>query len=49
MSDTEITFYGFIIITAVGSYWWGHKTGIHNTLSFLHSKGIIEYEEEEEE
>ena len=49
MTDTEILFYVFIVVTAIGSYWWGHKTGTNNTLSFLHNEGIIEFEEEGEE
>ena len=48
ITEIEMYFFAFIIITAIGSYWYGHRTGIHNTLNFLNTKGIIDFEEEEE-
>ena len=47
MSDLEIMMYTFITISAVGSYWVGHKKGVTNTVDFLEQEGILEYEKEE--
>jgi hypothetical protein len=47
MSDLDIIMYTFITVTAVGSYWFGHKKGVSNTVEFLEQEGILEFEEEE--
>jgi len=47
MSDLEILTYGFITVTAIGSYWFGHKKGVSNTVEFLEQEGILEFEKEE--
>jgi hypothetical protein len=47
MTDLEILGYIFIIITAIGSYWFGHKKGVSNTVEFLEQEGILEFEKEE--
>jgi len=47
MSDQEIMMYIFIAISAVGSYYYGHKQGISNTVEFLENEGILEFEKEE--
>jgi hypothetical protein len=47
MSDLEIMMYTFITIAAVGSYWFGHKKGVSNTVEFLEQEGILEFEAEE--
>jgi hypothetical protein len=47
MSDLELMTYTFVAITAVGSYFLGHRKGVSNTVEFLEEKGIIEFAEEE--
>jgi len=47
MSDLEILFYTFIVVTSVGSYYYGHKHGISNTVSFLENEGVLEFEKED--
>jgi hypothetical protein len=47
MSDAELMTYTFIAITAVGSYYYGHKKGVSNTVEFLEQEGILEFEKEE--
>jgi hypothetical protein len=47
MSDLEIMMYTFITIAAVGSYWFGHKKGVSNTVEFLEQEGILEFEAED--
>jgi hypothetical protein len=47
MSDLEIMMYTFITIAAVGSYWFGHKKGVSNTVEFLEQEGVLEFEAEE--
>ena len=47
MSDLDIIMYTFITVTAVGSYWFGHKKGVSNTVEFLEQEGILEFEKEE--
>jgi hypothetical protein len=47
MGDLEIMMYTFITISAVGSYWFGHKKGVSNTVEFLEQEGILEFEKEE--
>jgi hypothetical protein len=39
--------YTFITVAAVGSYWFGHKKGVSNTVEFLEQEGILEFEKEE--
>jgi hypothetical protein len=39
--------YTFITIAAVGSYWFGHKKGVSNTVEFLEQEGILEFEAED--
>jgi hypothetical protein len=39
--------YTFIAVTAVGSYWFGHKKGVSNTVEFLEQEGILEFEAED--
>ena len=46
MSDLEIIFYTFIVVASVGSYYYGHKHGISNTVTYLENEGLIEYEED---
>jgi hypothetical protein len=48
MSDAEIMMYVFITVAAVGSYWFGHKKGVSNTVEFLEEEGILEFEKEED-
>jgi hypothetical protein len=47
MSDLDIMMYTFITVAAVGSYWFGHKKGVSNTVEFLEQEGILEFEKEE--
>ena len=47
MSDLDIMMYTFITVTAIGSYWFGHKKGVSNTVEFLEQEGILEFEKEE--
>ena len=47
MSDLDIVMYTFITVAAVGSYWFGHKKGVSNTVEFLEQEGILEFEKEE--
>jgi hypothetical protein len=47
VSDLEIMMYTFITIAAVGSYYYGHKKGVSNTVDFLEKEGIVEFEAEE--
>jgi hypothetical protein len=47
MSDLELMTYTFVAITAIGSYWVGHKKGVSNTVEFLEKEGILEFEKEE--
>jgi len=47
MSDLDIMMYTFITVTAVGSYWFGHKKGVSNTVEFLEQEGILEFETED--
>lgn len=46
MSDLEVMMYTFITVAAVGSYYYGHKKGISNTVEFLEQEGLIEFEKE---
>jgi len=46
MSDLEIVFYTFIVVASVGSYYYGHKHGISNTVSFLEDEGVLEFEKD---
>jgi hypothetical protein len=46
MSDLEVMMYTFITIAAAGSYYYGHKKGVSNTVEFLEQEGILEFEEE---
>jgi len=47
MSDLDIMIYTFITVTAIGSYWFGHKKGVSNTVEFLEQEGILEFEAED--
>jgi len=47
MSDLDIMIYTFITVTAIGSYWFGHKKGVSNTVEFLEQEGILEFESED--
>jgi hypothetical protein len=47
MSDLELFTLTFVAITAVGSYWFGHKNGVSNTVEYLEQEGLIEFEKEE--
>lgn len=47
MSDLDIMMYTFITVTAIGSYWFGHKKGVSNTVEYLEHEGLIEFEKEE--
>jgi hypothetical protein len=48
MSDLELLTLGFITIAAIGSYYYGHKKGVSNTVEFLEQEGILEFEKEKE-
>jgi hypothetical protein len=47
MSDLELMTYTFVAVTAIGSYWFGHKKGVCNTVEFLEQEGILEFEAED--
>jgi hypothetical protein len=49
MSDLDIMMYTFVAVTAVGSYWFGHKKGVSNTVEFLEQEGILEFEVEDKQ
>jgi hypothetical protein len=49
MSDLDIMMYTFITVTAIGSYWFGHKKGVSNTVEFLEQEGILEFEAEDKQ
>ena len=47
VTEIEMYFFAFIIVTAIGSYWYGHRTGIYNTLDYLNKEGLVDFKEEE--
>jgi len=49
VSDLDIMMYTFITVTAIGSYWFGHKKGVSNTVEFLEQEGILEFEAEDKQ
>jgi hypothetical protein len=47
MTDIEILAYGFLIVATASSFYLGRKQGIRDTVNFLETEGMLEFEDEE--